>query len=44
MKMQENGKNYYLMRGRAYMDRIISLLRCYYKSLEIALEDHPTYP
>jgi hypothetical protein len=44
MKMQENGENYYLMKGRAYMDRIISLLRCYYKSLEIALEDRPDLP
>jgi hypothetical protein len=44
MKMQENGENYYLMKGRAYMDRIISLLRCYYKSLEIALEDCPNLP
>jgi len=26
------------------MDRIISLLRCYYKSLEIALEDRPDLP
>jgi len=44
MKMQETGENYYLMKGRAYMDRIISLLRCYYKSLEIALEDRPDLP
>jgi hypothetical protein len=26
------------------MDRIIALLRCYYKSLEIALEDRPDLP
>jgi hypothetical protein len=44
MKMQEDGENYYLMKGRAYMDRIISLLRCYYKSLEIALEDCHNLP
>jgi hypothetical protein len=30
------------MKGRQYMDRMISLLRCCYKSLEIALEDYPT--
>jgi hypothetical protein len=28
------------MKGKQYMDRMISLLRCYYKSLEIALEDY----
>ncbi len=44
MKLQESGENYYLMKGRAYMDRIISLLRFYYKSLEIALEDRPDLP
>jgi hypothetical protein len=44
MKLQENGKSYYLMKGRQYMDRIIALLRCYYKSLEIALEDRPDLP
>jgi hypothetical protein len=32
------------MKGRQYMNRIISLLRCYYKSLEIALEDRPDLP
>ncbi|MFN9901054.1 MAG: hypothetical protein ACK55Z_20195, partial [bacterium] len=32
------------MKGRQYMDRIIALLRCYYKSLEIALEDRPDLP
>jgi hypothetical protein len=42
MKLQENGESYYLMKGRQYMDRMISLLRCCYKSLEIALEDYPT--
>ncbi len=41
MKLQENGESYYLMKGRQYMDRMISLLRCCYKSLEIALEDYP---
>jgi hypothetical protein len=30
------------MKGRQYMDRMISLLRCCYKSLEIALEDYPS--
>ncbi len=40
MKLQENGESYYLMKGRQYMDRMISLLRCCYKSLEIALEDY----
>jgi hypothetical protein len=44
MKLQENGESYYLMKGRQYMDRIIALLRCYYKSLEIALEDRPDLP
>ncbi len=44
MNLQENGESYYLMKGRQYMDRIISLLRCYYKSLEIALEDRPDLP
>jgi hypothetical protein len=41
MKLQENGESYYLMKGKQYMDRMISLLRCCYKSLEIALEDYP---
>ncbi len=40
MKLQENGESYYLMKGKQYMDRMISLLRCFYKSLEIALEDY----
>ncbi len=40
MKLQENGESYYLMKGKQYMDRMISLLRCCYKSLEIALEDY----
>ncbi len=44
MKLQENGESYYLMKGRQYMDRIMALLRCYYKSLEIALEDRPDLP
>ncbi len=44
MKLQEKGESYYLMKGRQYMDRIISLLRCYYKSLEIALGDRPDLP
>jgi hypothetical protein len=38
MKLQENGENYYLMKGREYMDRFISMLRWSYKSLEIMLE------
>jgi hypothetical protein len=38
MKLQENGANYYLMKGKLYMDRIISMLRWSYKSLEIVLE------
>jgi hypothetical protein len=42
MKLQENGESYYLMKGRQYMDRMIALLRCCYKSLEIALEDYST--
>jgi hypothetical protein len=42
MKLHENHDSYYLMKGRQYMDRIISLLRCCYKSLEIALEDTPS--
>jgi hypothetical protein len=41
MKLQENGESYYLMKGKQYMDRMISLLRCFYKSFEIALEDYP---
>jgi hypothetical protein len=41
MKLQENGESYYLMKGKQYMERMISLLRCCYKSLEIALEDYP---
>ncbi|MFN9939962.1 MAG: hypothetical protein ACK56I_10870, partial [bacterium] len=44
MKLQENGKNYHLMKGRVYMDRIIWMLRCYYKSLEITLEDPNSKP
>ncbi len=44
IKIQENGESYYLMKGKPYMDRIIALLRCYYKSLEIALEDRPDLP
>jgi hypothetical protein len=40
MKLQENRESYYLMKGKQYMDRMISLLRCCYKSLEIALEDY----
>jgi hypothetical protein len=44
MKLQENGENYYTMKGKVYMDRIIALLRCFYKSLEIALEDCPGLP
>jgi hypothetical protein len=44
MKLQESGENYYLMKGREYMNRIISMLRCSYKSLEIALEDRPDLP
>jgi hypothetical protein len=44
MKLQENGESYYLMKGRQYMDRIIALLHCYYKSLKIALEDRPNLP
>jgi hypothetical protein len=39
MKLQENGENYYLMKGRVYMDRVISMLRWSYKSLEITLEE-----
>jgi hypothetical protein len=39
MKLQENGENYYLMKGREYMDRIISMLRWSYKSLEIMLDE-----
>ena len=30
------------MKGRQYMDRMTSLLRYCYKSLEIALEDYPS--
>jgi hypothetical protein len=41
MKLQENGESYYLMKGKQYMDWMISPLRCCYKSLEIALEDYP---
>jgi hypothetical protein len=44
MKLQENGESYYLMKGRQYMDRIIALLRCYYKSLEIAWRTGLTCP
>ena len=44
MKLQASGENYYIMKGREYMDRIISMLRCSYKSLEIALEDRPDLP
>jgi hypothetical protein len=44
MKLQENGENYHLMKGRVYMDRIISMLRCYYKSLEIMLEEPNSKP
>ena len=40
-QLQENGESYHLMKGRVYMDRIISLLRCSYKGLEIALEETP---
>ncbi|MFO0005999.1 MAG: hypothetical protein ACK559_33230, partial [bacterium] len=32
------------MKGRVYMDRIISMLRCYYKSLEITLEEPNSKP
>jgi hypothetical protein len=39
MKLQENGENYHLMKVRVYMDRIISMLRWSYKSLEITLEE-----
>jgi hypothetical protein len=35
MKLQENGENYYLMKGRVYMERIIWMLHWSYKSLEI---------
>ena len=38
-QLQEKSESYHLMKGQVYMDRIISLLRCSYKSLEIALED-----
>jgi hypothetical protein len=38
-QLQENGENYYLMKGKVYMDRILNLLRCSYKSLEIELEE-----
>jgi hypothetical protein len=41
MKLQENRESYYLMKGKQYMYRMISLLRCCYKSLEIALENYP---
>jgi hypothetical protein len=44
MKLQKNRESYYLMKGKLYIDRIISLLRCYNKSLEIALEDCPNLP
>ena len=38
-QLQEKGENYHLMKGRVYMERITTLLRCSYKSLEIALEE-----
>jgi hypothetical protein len=38
-QLQENGENYHLMKGKVYMDRILNLLRCSYKSLEIELEE-----
>ncbi len=38
-QLQENGESYHLMKGEVYMDRIINLLRCSYKSLEIELEE-----
>jgi hypothetical protein len=44
MKLQENGENYYLMKGREYMDRIISMLRWSYKSREIMLDEPGIVP
>jgi hypothetical protein len=38
-QLQENGESYHLMKGEVYMDRILNLLRCSYKSLEIELEE-----
>jgi hypothetical protein len=38
-QLQENGENYHLMKRKVYMDRILNLLRCWYKSLEIELEE-----
>jgi hypothetical protein len=40
-QLQDNGESYHLMKGKVYMDRIIKLLRCSYKSLEIELEETP---
>jgi hypothetical protein len=31
-KLQENGENYYTMKGNVYMERVISMLRWSYKS------------
>jgi hypothetical protein len=38
-QLQENGESYHLMKGKVYMDRILNMLRCSYKSLEIELEE-----
>ena len=38
-QIQENGESYFQMKGRVYFDRILALLRCSYKSLEIIVEE-----
>ncbi len=38
-QLRENGENCHLMKGKVYMDRILNLLRCSYKSLEIEPEE-----
>jgi hypothetical protein len=38
-ELQENCESYHLIKGKVYIDCIINLLRCSYKSLEIELEE-----
>jgi hypothetical protein len=40
-QLQERDESYHLMKGRVFLDRIISLLKCAYKTLEIVLEETP---
>jgi hypothetical protein len=43
-QMQENDENYFLMKGPVYLERIISLYKCAYKSLEISLDESSVLP